>query len=143
MKIDIHCKGMPLTDAIQNHVEDKLGKLKRMLPDGITPSMTLHSVSESHGGSYLAEITFRVWGQDIVSKSSADDLYKAINDVADQVTNQLRRAKEKRETRRKKGSSVREYIEPEPVTSDSIDELEALEAMGVDDVDLIDEKNPE
>ena len=32
MKIDIHCKGMDLTDAIRAHVEDKLGKLERILP---------------------------------------------------------------------------------------------------------------
>jgi len=100
-------------------------------------------VSESRGGSYLAEITFRVWGQDIVSKSSADDLYKAVSDLADQLTNQVRRLKEKREARRKKGSSVRDFEAPQPATTDSLDELEAMEAMGFEDVEFPDKKTTE
>lgn len=124
MKIEIHCKGMPLTDAIREHVEEKLGKMSRMLPAGVEPLMMLHYESESHGGSYSAEVTFRVWGQDMVSKASTDDLYKAVSEVAEQVTRQVRRLKDKRDSKRKGGQSLRDYQEPAPAADEDLDEYD-------------------
>lgn len=107
MKIDIHCKGMQLTDAIRTHVEDRLGKLDRVLPEGHDPLVILTYEASNQDGNYAAEISMRLWNHDLVSKSTNDDLYKAVTEVADQVTKQVRRLKDKRDDRRKSGDSVR------------------------------------
>ena len=112
MKIEIQCKGMTITDAIRNHVEDKVGKLERVLPAGVEPVAHLAFESEAHGGSYSAEVNLRAWGQDVVSKSTTDDLYKAISEVADQLNKQIRRLKDKQKSRVKGGASVRHHQEP-------------------------------
>lgn len=107
MKIDIQCLGMLQTDAIRSHVEDKLSKLERLLPGEIDVGVILNYESGNQKEMHHAEVTLRIWGQDVVSKTSGEDLYKAVTEVAEQVTNQVRRLKDKRASARKGGTSVR------------------------------------
>ncbi len=109
MKIDIHCKGLSLTDAIKEHVHDKMKKLDRILP-GEVEILTILEHSNRQGGTYNAEISFRVWGHDIVAKRESDDMYTAVTDAVENALSQLRRLKEKRTSRRKGGESVRNFI---------------------------------
>lgn len=131
MKIDIQCKGMSLTDAIRDHVEDKLGKLEKLLPGEVDVLTMLAHEAGSRGGLYKAEVTLRAWGTDIVAKDTNEDLYKAIGVTADATFAQARKAKEKQKTARKGGDSVRTLEPPkEPMTLEE-EEAEVLEEMGV------------
>ncbi len=112
MKVEIHCKGLPLTDAIREHVHDKLKKIERILP-GEVDVLAILEHSNHQGGSYRAELSFRAWGQDIVAKRESEDMYTAVTDAVDNALSQLRKLKEKRASRRKGGQSVRNYIPPE------------------------------
>lgn len=129
MKVEIHCKGMPLTDAIRDHVHDRLGKLSRLLPGEVEILTILDHNSSRHGGVFTAEVSFRVWGHDVVASNENEDMYKAIALVVDQVLAQTRKLKEKRKTRQKGGESVRNYVEPAPASNDFDDE-------DFDDMDL-------
>ena len=111
MKIEIHCKGSKLTDAIRSHVEDKLSKLER-LHRGEIDVLVVLSVNKNNR-EHLAEVSFNVMGQDLVAKAQADDLYKAVNLVGDQAAERLRRLKEKKRSKRK-DATVRVQT-PEPV----------------------------
>ena len=130
MKVEIHCKGMPLTDAIRDHVNDRLGKLERLLPAGVDILTILDTTSSRQGGAYSAEVSFRVWSHDVVAKEEDDDVYKAMAAAADQVLGQTRRLKDKRKTSRKGRQSLKDYVPPTPDTND-LDEDE-LEDMGIE-----------
>ncbi len=130
MKLNIQARGMALTDAMRGHVEDKLGKLDRILPGEIEAHVILQYESARHGATHQAEVSFRVWDNDIVSKTEGEDLYKAITEVSEQVTKQLRRLKEKRVGHRKGGATVRTMDNPEGIpdaSGESIDDLDAYE----------------
>ncbi|TNE51350.1 MAG: ribosome-associated translation inhibitor RaiA [Deltaproteobacteria bacterium] len=131
MKVEIHCKGMSLTDAIRDHVHEKLGKLSRLVPGEVEILTILDHNTSRHGGVFSAEISFRVWGHDVVASNESEDMYKTIALVVEQVLAQTRKLKEKRKTRQKGGETVRNYVEPAPpVTNDEKDEF------GVDDLEL-------
>lgn len=133
MKLNIQARGMTLTDAMRTHVEDKLGKLDRILPGEVEAHVILQYESARHGATHFAEVTFRVWDNDIVSKSEGEDLYKAITEVSEQVTKQLRRLKEKRVSHRKGGATVRTMDNPEGTPAPGPESLEDLDAF--DDVE--------
>ena len=135
MKLNIQARGMALTDAMRGHVEDKLGELDRILPGEIEPHVILQYESARHGATHQAEVSFRVWDNDIVSKTDGEDLYKAITEVAEQVTKQLRRLKEKRVGNRKGGATVRTMDNPEGIpasTEESMEDLDAFEEEAVE-----------
>lgn len=123
MKVDIHCKGMELTEAIRIHVEDKLTKLDRILPGEVDTLVILDQVGSKQRSMFSSEITFRVWSHDLVSKSKAEDMYKAISDSVEQSHMQLRRLKDKRMAQRRGGTSIKDYQEP-TVTYTEKDEYE-------------------
>lgn len=133
MKIDIHCKGMSITDAIRNHVEEKLGKIEKILPGELDVLTILNYESSNRGGLFSAEVSLRAWGTDIVAKNVNEDLYKAVNEVSDSAFAQLRKAKEKRASKRKGGETVRDYVPPaEPLTLEE-EEEEVLQEMAMNE----------
>lgn len=124
MKVEIHCKGMPLTDAVREYVDDRLKKLERLLPAGVDILTILGPTSSRQGGVYSAEISFRVWSQDIVAKEEDEDVYKAMAAAADQVLAQTRRLKGKRKGKHKGSHSIKDYVPPPPEPDE--DELEDM-----------------
>lgn len=122
MKIDIHCKGMSLTDAIRTHVEDKLAKLERLVPGQLEALTVLHYDASIQGGHFSSEISLRVWGHDLVAKSEGSELYKALAETTDAMLKQVRRLKEKREKSRKGGASIRGMQDPNAVVVTAADD---------------------
>jgi|GEM_PF-449681 len=114
MKVDIHCKGMSVTEAIRSHTEDKLSKLDRILPGEIDVMVVLTYEGGSQLDLYEAEISFRALGNDIVSKAEGEDLYKAVTEASDQVLSRIKRLKSKRQDQRKGGTSIKDLHQPEP-----------------------------
>lgn len=123
MNVDIHCKGMSLTEAIRTHVEDKLSKLDRILPGDANITVFLDCTNGNPNEPFSAEVSFRVWGNDLVSKTQGEDLYAAVTQVADHILLQVKRLKDKRNDKRKGGASIKDYQEP-PVVYREEDEYE-------------------
>ena len=119
MKIDIHCKGTNLTDAIREHVEEKLAKVDRILRGEVEMLVVLTYSADKK--QQTAEISFRVWGQDVVSKAEGEDLYKAVSLLSDQLASQVKRLKDKK-GRRKGSHTFRTYDEPPTADSHSPEE---------------------
>lgn len=133
MNFDIHFRGMDPTDAIRAHVEEKLGKLDKLLPGAHDVLVILRHDTKSRGGVFTAEASLRVWGVDIVAKEVNEDMYKGISLMADSVFAQVRKQKEKMGTRRKGGDSIRNYVPPVE-TSPSLDDLDEFDGDYVDDM---------
>ena len=91
MQIDITGHHVDITDGIREAVHSKLHKLPQYFPD-IAP---LHIILTVEKHEQSAEITTHFLGQDINARASAADLYQAIGDVANKLTNLMKRQKEK------------------------------------------------
>jgi len=122
MKISVTARKMELTDAIRNYAEEKIGKLDKYM-DGILEAQILLRV-EKHW--QVAEGSVHARSTDFTARDSSDDLYAAIDGLADKLERQLRKHKTRILNRRKKRVEVPGY------ESGSITVLGALESEQVD-----------
>ncbi|MBL6814364.1 MAG: ribosome-associated translation inhibitor RaiA [Pseudomonadales bacterium] len=91
MQLDITGHQIDLTKALQQHVRDKMRKLERH-SDEITH---MHVVLNVEKHSHQAEATAHVPGAELFANADADDMYAAIDLLADKIDRQLLKHKEK------------------------------------------------
>ncbi|MBN1755046.1 ribosome-associated translation inhibitor RaiA [bacterium] len=91
MDIRIVARHFDLTPEIQDYAESKIEPLTKFF-DRIIDT---HVVLDVEKHRKLAEISMKVYGTHLVSSSTADDLYLAIDDAARKIERRLRKYKEK------------------------------------------------
>ena len=91
MQLDITGHQIDLTDALQQHVRGKMRKLERH-SDEITH---MHVVLNIEKHSHQAEATAHVPGAELFANADAEDMYAAIDLLADKIDRQLLKHKEK------------------------------------------------
>jgi putative sigma-54 modulation protein len=104
MKLVIHGKNIEITDAIREYVHQKIEKAANHYQN-LTTEIDVHlSVARNPRitTKQTAEVTLYVNGSVIRAEESSENLYASIDLVADKIARQLRKYKEKRQT---KGSS--------------------------------------
>ena len=111
MNINIQAKGVDMTDAIKQYVEEKAGDLERYFDNiqGVDVIVGMDSSHNNKGKIYFAEFNVQVPGKNMNMKKEAEDLYKAIDKVKDHLKVEFEkmkgkmRAKDKEELRDVKG----------------------------------------
>ena len=104
MKLVIHGKNIEITEAIREYVHQKIEKAASHY-QSLTTEIDVHlSVARNPRitTKQTAEVTLFVNGSVIRAEESSENLYASIDLVADKIARQLRKYKEKRQT---KGSS--------------------------------------
>jgi putative sigma-54 modulation protein len=91
MQLNISGHHLEITDPIKEYVTNKLSKLERH-HDRITSTNVILSVDKL---SQKAEATVHVSGGEFFANSEHDDLYAAIDMLADKLDRQLIKHKEK------------------------------------------------
>ena len=91
MQLDITGHQIDLTEALQHHVREKMNKLERH-SDEITHTHVVLNI-EKH--THQAEATAHVPGAELFANAEADDMYSAIDKLADKMDRQLLKHKEK------------------------------------------------
>ncbi|GLS25423.1 ribosome hibernation-promoting factor, HPF/YfiA family [Marinibactrum halimedae] len=91
MQINISGHHLELTPPIKDYVQSKLLKLSKH-HDQITQTNVVLSVDKLR---QIAEAQVHVSGRDIVANSESEDLYAAIDALADKLDRQLLKHKEK------------------------------------------------
>ena len=91
MQLDITGHQIDLTDALQQHVRGKMRQLERH-SDEITH---MHVVLNIEKHSHQAEATAHVPGAELFANADAQDMYTAIDILADKIDRQLLKHKEK------------------------------------------------
>ncbi|MBU3069733.1 ribosome-associated translation inhibitor RaiA [Aestuariicella sp. G3-2] len=91
MQINISGHHVELTTAIKNYVNSKLDRLERH-HDRITSTNVILSVDKLR---QKAEASVHVSGKDFFADSESEDLYAAIDLLADKLDRQLIKHKEK------------------------------------------------
>ena len=91
MQINVSGHHLDVTDSLRNYVETKLDRLERHY-DRITNMQVVLSVEKQR---QKAESTVRISGGEVHAHAEADDLYAAIDMLADKLDRQLIKQKEK------------------------------------------------
>ena len=91
MQLDITGHQIDLTEALQQHVRGKMRKLERHSGE-ITH---MHVVLNIEKHNHQAEATAHVPGAELFANADAEDMYAAIDLLADKIDRQLLKHKEK------------------------------------------------
>ncbi len=106
MQIAVTAKKMEITPAIRSYAEDKIGRLEKFF-DGIMDAHILLRV-EKH--RHIAEATLHAAHADFTGKENNEDLYAAIDRLADKLEAQVRKYKT-RSLNRRRGPSTGEFMD--------------------------------
>ncbi len=120
MKLVIHGRNIEITDAIREHVEQKILKAVSHFKH-LTNEVDVHLSAARNpriGASQSAEVTLFVDGAIVRAEESSENLYASIDLVADKISRQLRKFKEKRNTRMQGtlGKTTEAYLNEAPAT---------------------------
>jgi len=91
MQLSITCHHADITEVLRNYVTEKLRKLERHY-DHIT---NVHVVLSVEKLKQRAEATLHVSGAELFAESDCDDLYAAIDKLANRLDRQILKHKEK------------------------------------------------
>lgn len=122
MKLVIQGKNIEITDAIQEHVHQKIEKAVSHF-QSLTTEVDVHlSVARNPriNPQQTAEVTIYANGSVIRAEETSENLYASIDLVSDKITRQLRRFKEKRQDKTYTQLKAGEVVEQLPVVEDLI-----------------------
>ncbi|MDN3397924.1 ribosome-associated translation inhibitor RaiA [Psychrobacter sp. APC 3426] len=104
MNVSISGHHISVTEAMDTAVREKLEKVERHF-DQIQSIQVILSLDNSGAKkSHKAEAIMRVSGQEMFVQASEDDMYKAINDMADKLDRQVRKYKTRQERKKTQGA---------------------------------------
>jgi putative sigma-54 modulation protein len=115
MNINLQGTGVPLTPAISDYVAKKLEALEKFVENegAVSADAEVGKTTDHHksGDIFRAEVNLHVGGTIIRAVAEAEDLYAAIDAVKDELSEELRRHKDKRESMlRKGGETLKEML---------------------------------
>lgn len=98
MNISVSGHHISVTEALKEAVMDKLSKVERHF-DQIQTIKVILSIENSNSdlNNHKAEAIMRVSGQEMFVQAQEDDMYKAINVMADKLDRQVRKYKTRME----------------------------------------------
>ncbi len=91
MHIEITGHHLEVTDSLNHYVREKADRLMRHFDQVIN----IHFILEVQKSNHKAEASMHVRGHDIFANAIADDMYKAIDALADKLDRQIVKYKEK------------------------------------------------
>lgn len=99
MQVNVSGHHLDITDALKSYVDTKLERLERHF-DRITNVNVILKVEKQR---QKAEATIRISGGEVFADAQAEDLYAAIDLLADKLDRQLIKRKEKSKDRKQRG----------------------------------------
>lgn len=127
MKLLIQGNNIDVTESIHNYVQQKLEKAVKHFQH-ITTTVDVHlSVARNPriSKSHQAEVTVHANGTVIRAQEQSEDLYASVDLVADKITRQLRKYKEKHLHRSHTQPKTGEVLEEQVVAQDLIGDRQA------------------
>ena len=117
MQIQVVGRHMPVTDAIKQYVEEKVGKVARTLDrDELRVEVRLHVEKNPEiENRQVAEITAFIGGRVVRAEESATDMYAAIDMASDKFDRQIKKYKGRLTDRHNgRGHHVPEIVKTAP-----------------------------
>ena len=100
MQINVSGHHVEVTDSLRSYVNTKLDRLERHF-DKIIQMDVILSVEKQR---QKAESTIRISGGEVYADAESEDLYAAIDKLADKLDRQLLKQKEKQNDKKHRGS---------------------------------------
>lgn len=122
MKLVIQGKNLEVTNAMHEYVHQKISKAVSHF-EQLTQEIDVHlSVARNPriNPKQTAEVTIYANGTVIRAQESSENLYASIDLVSDKIARQLRKYKEKRQSKTHNLPKTGEIVEQTPVTQDLI-----------------------
>ena len=91
MQLTVSGHHIDITDALRTHVSDRFDKLQRHIDHITKIEVTLIVEKQLH----KAEASLHVSGADLFASAESDDMYAAIDALADKLDRQIIKHKEK------------------------------------------------
>ncbi len=91
MQLDITGHHIDVTPLLNNYIKDKVTRLKRHFDQ----VLNIHVILEIQKHSHKAEASIHVSGNHIFAVANGDDMYAAIDSLADKLDRQILKHKEK------------------------------------------------
>ena len=91
MQVSVTGHHVEVTDSLRNHVQEKIGKLKRHF-DNVTDVHVILTVEKLE---QKAEATVQVSGAKLFADDVQEDMYQAIDNMIDKLDRQIIKHKEK------------------------------------------------
>ena len=101
MQINVSGHHVDVTDSLRTYVESEMDRLERHY-DRMTNISVILSVEKQR---QKAESTIRISGGEVFAESESDDLYAAIDSLADKLDRQLIKQKEKAKDHKQKSAA--------------------------------------
>lgn len=128
MKLVIQGKNIEITDSIHEYVHQKIEKAVSHF-QSLTTEVDVHlSVARNPriNPKQTAEVTIYANGTVVRAEESSENLYASIDMVADKITRQLRKYKEKRQDKIQAAVKTTDALNQEPVASTLINRTPEL-----------------
>lgn len=110
MQIDVTGHHVELTDSLTDYVNQKLDKLERHFDNVVD----VHVILTVQKLQQKAEATMQISGAKLYADAIAEDMYAAIDGLADKLDRQVKKHKEKlTDHRRTEGAQAKALGEPE------------------------------
>ncbi|MDX2228920.1 MAG: ribosome-associated translation inhibitor RaiA [Leptolyngbyaceae cyanobacterium bins.349] len=120
MKLVIQGKNIEITDAIREYVNQKIEKAIAHFQNMITEVDVHLSVARNPriNSKQVAEVTIYVNGSVVRAEEGSENLYASIDMVADKISRQLRKYKEKRHDKFHPAVKTAEVLSDQPVVTE-------------------------
>ena len=107
MQINIKATKIELSDSIRDYIQEKMDMLEKYLGSVAVTNCDVEVAmdvnSQQKGEIFRAEVNLNVPGKLIRVEKTEKDLYKAIDKVKDHLIRSIKRYKEKRVDKKRKG----------------------------------------
>lgn len=120
MKLVIQGKNIEITDSIRDYVNQKIEKAITHFQSMVTEVDVHLSVARNPriNSKQVAEVTIYVNGSVVRAEEGSENLYASIDMVADKISRQLRKYKEKRYDKQHSPVKTAEVLSDQPVVSE-------------------------
>ena len=108
MEIFVRGKNIKVTDAIESYVKEKLNRLDTYLGD--SENVKANVLLNVHGRSQKVEVTIPLKNFILRAEDVQEDLYAAIDTVADKLQRQIRKNKTRLASKKMKTVAVQDFV---------------------------------
>jgi len=115
MKITVNGKGMKISNALQEKVEEKLGKFSRYFGDDATATVKVRPEKDQ----VIMEITMHVHNHFYRGETTAPEPFTALDLTIDVIERQIRKHKARIEKRVRNNAYMKEYFKDQTVLEEA------------------------
>lgn len=98
MQLNVSGQQIEITEPLRNYVAEKIGRIQKHFDHVTNTNVVLHF--EKKKNRHMAEATINAKGAQLHANSEGDDMYAAIDALADKLDRQVLKHKEKTSTHR-------------------------------------------